>query len=166
MDTSFEFSSFLSSTELSEAGFSENEKRTRTDPQLLKAIPRPDLFSVLSSLGEEARDKLENILKEYDDLFMKNKSDIGRCKIAKHKIELEPEAVLHRKGARRMSPDKAAKANQEVQNLLALGLIQPSYSSWASGIVMVKNKSGELRFCCDFCPLNDVTMKDALPCPE
>ena len=97
---------------------------------------------------------------------MKNKTDIGRCKIAKHKIELEPEAIPHREGARRMSPDKAAKANQEVQNLLALGLIQPSYSPWASGIVMVKKKSGELRFCCDFRPLNDVTVKDAFPLPR
>ena len=65
-----------------------------------------------------------------------------------------------------MSPDKAAKANQEVQNLLAFGLIQSSYSPWASGIVMVKMKSGELRFCCDFRPLNDVTVKDAFPLPR
>ena len=65
-----------------------------------------------------------------------------------------------------MSPDKAVKANQEVQNLLALGLIQPFYSPWASGIVMVKKKSGELRFCCDFRPLNDVTVKDAFPLPR
>ena len=168
LDTSSEFSSFaqnfLSSTEPSEMGLSENEKRKRTDPQLLKPIPGPDLSSVLSSWGEGARDKLASVLNEYDDLFMKNKSDIGRCKIAKHRIE--PEAIPHREGARRMSPDKAAKANQEVQNLLALGLIQPSYSPWASGIVMVKKKSGELRFCCDFRPLNDVTVKDAFPLPR
>ena len=170
LDTSSEFSSFaqnfLSSTEPSEIGLSENEKRRRTDPQLLKPIPGPDLSSVLSSWGEGARDKLASVLSEYDDLFMKNKSDIGRCRIAKHRIELEPEAIPHREGARRMSPDKAAKANQEVQNLLALGLIQPSYSPWASGIVMVKKKSGELRFCCDFRPLNDVTVKDAFPLPR
>ena len=82
MDTSSEFSSFaqnfLSSTEPSEAGLSDNEKRKRTDPQLLKAIPGPDLSSVLSSWREEARNKLETILNEYEDLFMKNKSDIGR----------------------------------------------------------------------------------------
>ena len=170
LDTSSEFSSFaqnfLSSTEPSEMGLSENEKRKRTDPLLLKPIPGPDLSSVLSSWGEGARDKLASVLSEYDDLFMKNKSDIGRFKIAKHRIELELEAIPHREGARRMSPDKAAKANQEVQNLLALGLIQPSYSPWASGIVMVKKKSGELRFCCDFRPLNDVTVKDAFPLPR
>ena len=93
---------------------------------------------------------------------MKNKSDIGRCRIAKHRIELEREAIPHREGARRMSPDKA---NQELQILLALGLIQPSYSLWASGIVMVKRQSGELCFCCDR-PLNDVTVKDAFPLPR
>ena len=68
------------------------------------------------------------------------KADIGRCQIAKHRIELEPEAIPHKEGAKRMSPDKTAEANQEVWNLLALGLIQPFYSPWASGIVMVKKK--------------------------
>ena len=144
-----EFSSFaqnfLSSTEMSEEELSENEKPARTDPQLLKPIPGPDLSSVLSFWGEGTRDQLASNLNEYDDLFMKHKADIGRCKIAKHRIELEPEAIPHREGARRMSPDKAAKANQKVRNLLVLGLIQPSYSPWACRIVMVKKKSGELH---------------------
>ena len=52
---------------------------------------------------------------------MKHKAVIGRCKIAKHRIELEPEAITHREDARRMCPDKAVKANQKVQNLLASG---------------------------------------------
>ena len=97
---------------------------------------------------------------------MKRKADIGCCTIAKHTIEVEPGAVPHREGARRMSPEKAERANQEVRSLLALGMIQPSLSPWASGIVMVKKKSGELRFCCDFRPLNEVTIKDAYPLPH
>ena len=67
---------------------------------------------------------------------MKNKADIRRCKRAKHRNELELEAMPHREGARRMSPE----AIQNVQNLVTLGLIQPSYSLWATGIVMVKEK--------------------------
>ena len=101
-----------------------------------------------------------------NNLFKKHKADIRRCTIAKHRIELEPDAIPHREGAKLMSPDKAGKANQEVRNLLALGLIQPSHSTWASGIVMVKKKTGELRFCCDFRPLSDVTVKNAFPLPR
>ena len=55
-DTSSELSSFaqnfLSSTEMSEKGLPENEKRERSDPQLLTAIPGSDLFSVLSFWGK------------------------------------------------------------------------------------------------------------------
>ena len=97
---------------------------------------------------------------------MKRKADIGRCTIAKHTIEVDPGAVPHREGARRMSPEKAERANQEVRSLLALGMIQLPLSPWESGIVMVKKKSGELRFCCDFRPLNEVTIKDAYPLPR
>ena len=116
--------------------------------------------------GPAASDTLTKLLKEFDDLFMKYKADIGKCKIAKHPVEVEPGAVPQREGARRMSPDKAERANQEVRDLLALGMIQPSLSTWASGIVMVKKKSGELRFCCDFRPPNEVTIKDAYPLPR
>ena len=97
---------------------------------------------------------------------MKHKADLGRCKTLQHFIDLEPEVNPHREGARRTTPDKALKVNEEVRHLLALGMIKPSYSPWASGIVMVKKKDGEMRFCCDFRPLNDSTIKDAYPLPR
>ena len=96
----------------------------------------------LKTWGQSARDSLNNTLAEFDDLFVKHKSDIGCCTKAKHPVELEPGATLHCEGARRMSPDKAERANQEVRNLLALGMIEPSLSPWATGIVMVKKKNG------------------------
>ena len=159
---------FLSSTDPSEEGLSEREIRKRTDPDLLAPIPGPEtqLEEVQKLWGQTVRDSLNNILTEFDDLFMKHKADIGRCTIAKHPVELEPGAVPHREGARRMSPEKVERVNHEVRNLLALGMIQLLLSPWASGIVMVKKKNGELRFCCDFCPLNAVTIQDAYPLPR
>ena len=158
---------FLSLTDPSEAGreIRKREIRKRTDPDLLAPIPGPDsqLQEVKKLWGASACESLGNILNEFDDLFMKRKA---ADTIAKHTIEVEPGAVPHREGARRMSPEKAERANQEVRSLLALGMIQPSLSPWASGIVMVKKKSGELRFCCDFRPLNEVTIKDAYPLPR
>ena len=159
---------FLSSTDPSEAGLSEREIRKRTDPEPMAPIPGPDsqLQEVKNLWGASACESLGNILNEFDYLFMKHKADIGRCTIAKHTVELEPWAVPHREGARRMSPKKGERANQEVQNLLALGMIQPSLFPWASGVVMVKKKNGELPFCCDFRPLNEVTINDAYHLPR
>ena len=45
-------------------------------------------------------------------------------------------------------------------------MIQPSLSPWDSGIVMVKKKNGELRFCCDLRTLNEVTVNDANSLPR
>ena len=99
---------FLSSTDPSEEGLSEREIRKRTDPDLLAPIPGPEsqLEEVQKLWGQTARDSLNNILTEFDDLFMKHKGDIGRCTIAKNPVELEPGATPHREGGRRMSPDK------------------------------------------------------------
>ena len=83
---------------------------------------------------------------------MKYKAGIFKCKTAKNPLEVEPWDVPHREGVRRLSPKKAERANQEVSNLLALGMIQPSLSPRACGTVLVKNKNGELRFCCNFTP--------------
>ena len=135
LDSSSEYSSssefeFLSSTEPSELGLSEREIKKRTDPALMAPIPGPEaqLDEVRGLWGSTASDTLSKLLNEFDDLFMKFKADIGKCKIAKHPVEVEPGAIPHREGARRMSPDKAERANQEVRDLLALGMIQPSLS--------------------------------------
>ena len=151
----------LSSTDPSEEGLSEREIRKRTDPELMAPVPGPDsqLQKVKDLWGASASESLGNILQVFDDLFMKHKADIGRCTIANHPAPYHP-------GARRMSPEKAERANQDVRNLLALRTIQPSLSPWASGTVMAKKKSGELRFCCDFRPLNEVTIKDAYSLPR
>ena len=162
LSSSSEFE-FLSSAHPTEEGLSEREVRKRTDPELMAPVQGPEsqLKEVQNLWGLKASASLENNLAEFDDLFMKHKADIGRCTIAKHPVEIEPDAVPHREGARRMSLEI-----QGVRNLLALGVIQPSLSPWASGIVMVKKKNGELRFCCDFRPSNEVTVKDAYPMPR
>ena len=56
--------------------------------------------------GQTARNSLNNILTEFDDLFMKHKADF-----AKHKVEVEPGATHHREVARRIPRDKAERAN-------------------------------------------------------
>ena len=50
--------------------------------------------------------------------------------------------------------------------MLALGVIEPSNSPFASPIVLVKKPDGSNRFCADFRKVNRVTIFDAEPIPD
>ena len=111
-------------------------------------------------------DRLRQVLLDNASVFAKNKADVGRCNFVEHRIDLEPDATPHHEGARRMSPLKAEKANEEVRHLLSLDLIEPSFSPWACGVMIAKKKGNQLRFCCDFRFLNAKTIRDAYPLPR
>ena len=52
--------------------------------------------------------------------------------------------------------------DEEVNLMLAEGVIEPSDSPWSSPVVLAKKKEGKYRFCIDFVKLNQVTEKDAV----
>ena len=136
-------------------GLQEEVKRTLPDIERLKERLNLELFR-----------ELERLLKEFEPIFQQGKADFGRCSVAEHEINLEPGAVPWKEGPRKMTPFLTEKANEEIRMLIELGLIELSYSPWASGIVMAKKKGNQLRMCCDFRNLNAQTVKDAFPFPR
>ena len=58
------------------------------------------------------------------------------------------------------------ESNKQIEDMLDNGIISPSTSPWASPIVLVRKKSGELRFCIDYRRLNQITRNDAHPLPR
>jgi len=49
---------------------------------------------------------------------------------------------------------------KELDNMLKLGIIEPSTSSYSSPIVVVRKPDGSNRVCVDFSKLNKVTVVD------
>lgn len=67
---------------------------------------------------------------------------------------------------RRLSVLEKEKLHVIIEDLLARGIIRPSQSEYASPIVMVKKKNGEMRLCVDYRDLNKATVKDNFPIPH
>ncbi|KAL2082790.1 hypothetical protein ACEWY4_022608 [Coilia grayii] len=62
-----------------------------------------------------------------------------------------------------MSPIKQAIVKDQVQEVLAAGIIKPSHSGWSSPVVLVPKKDGGYRFCIDYRRLNKLTESDVFP---
>ena len=67
----------------------------------------------------------------------------------------------------RIPPMSAREAEDEIlDEMLLSGVIEPSTSSWASPVCLVKKKDGTYRFCIDYRRVNAVSKKDAYPIPN
>ena len=54
---------------------------------------------------------------------------------------------------------------EDVLSMEASGVVVKSNSQWISEPVLVVRKDGEIRFCVDYRPLYEVTVKDQYPMP-
>ena len=68
--------------------------------------------------------------------------------------------------ARRLPPDKLAAAKAEFRNMMDMGIIRPSNSSWSSPLHIVPKPDGSFRPCGDYRRVNDVTDMDRYPIPH
>ena len=56
------------------------------------------------------------------------------------------------------------ESEKQIKEMLENGVIKPSTSPWSSPIVLVQ-KNGDMRFCVDYCKLNEITVSDSHPLP-
>ena len=65
-----------------------------------------------------------------------------------------------------IAPPLLEEVQENLQDMLDRGAIQPSKSPWCNAIVLVRKKDGTLWFCIDFRKLNARTKKDSFPLPH
>ncbi|KAL0192560.1 hypothetical protein M9458_010856, partial [Cirrhinus mrigala] len=89
----------------------------------------------------------------------------GQTHVLHHDIRTPPGVIVRQRPYR--VPEAHRQAIEEkVQQMLKLGVTEPSRSPWSSPIVMVPKPDGTLRFCNDFRRLNEVSEFDGYPMPR
>ena len=123
----------------------------------------PD-FHIEPSLSAAQQQQIRALLKE--DYFSSDSRPFGRSKHVTHKITLLPNARPIHRHPKPMSPLERELVRKQVDEYLRLGIIRPSSSPWANRVVIAPKKDGESRFCVNYRPLNDQTVKDKWPLPN
>ena len=122
---------------------------------------QPPLPENLSPLQQQ---QLNELFKEFQDVFSQGDDDLGNTPLLEHGIETHGPPLCQ--PYRRQNPAVRREEMMQVQQMLSSNVIRPSNSPWASPVVMVRKKDGSLRFCVDFRQLNAATIKDAHPLPR
>src|SRR5256884_523341 len=110
-------------------------------------------------------EKSKGLLQKNEDIFIKGKYEVGRTNVVKHTIDTGDEKPIKQR-ARRLSVKEKELEKEHIEEMLKKGIIRKSKSSWASSIVFVQKKGGEMRFCVDYRKLNKITKKDNHPLPR
>ncbi|KAJ9524163.1 hypothetical protein QJQ45_004934 [Haematococcus lacustris] len=83
-----------------------------------------------------------------------------------HTIPLEPGNRPPATPMYRLGKPEHDELKQQIHDLLAKGMIEPSSSPYAAPVLFGQKKSGELRMCIDYRQLNKITLRDQYPLPR
>jgi len=116
-------------------------------------------------LPHDTVEGLKELLYDHRETSASSSSDLGFCPLVEHDIDTGDARPIKQSLCR--PPLAAREAEDEIlDEMLATGVIEPSISSWASPVCLVKKKDGTFRFCIDYRRVNAVSKKDAYPIPD
>lgn len=111
------------------------------------------------------KDKLVDLIEKYNSVFSRHSLDCGEASEFCHRIRLTADRPF-RLPYRRISPAHYQKLKETLDDMEEKEIIRKLSSEYASPLVLVWKKSGDLHICTDFRWLNARTVKDAHPLPH
>ena len=105
-------------------------------------------------LTREQQARLIDVIYDHTEVFSLFDRDLGFCDILKHSIPTttdKPVYLPHRQ----IPVQLQSEVRKCLDNWLKQGIIHPSKSPYASQVVIVRKKTGEICLCVDFRKLND-----------
>lgn len=109
--------------------------------------------------------KLKDLLDGNMDVFAKSLEDLQGTDLTQHTIHTTTEVPI-RQRCYRHSAEAKREIDSQVEQMLKAEVIEPSQAVWGSPVVLVKKKSGEIRFCVDFRKINKITIPINFPLPN
>ena len=105
------------------------------------------------------RQRYEQLLIKYHDVFSRSKQDLGRSNTLQHEIQLKSNEPVYVKQFK--IPDAHREViEKHVKEWIALGIVEPARSRYNSPMFCVGKKDGTLRLVQDFRALNAASMDD------
>jgi len=103
-----------------------------------------------------------DILEEFQDVF----TDVpALTTLGEHSITLTTDEPVHSKPYPQPHAMQET-VDKELENMLQMGIIEPSTSPYTSPIVVVIKADGSNRVCVDYRKLNKITVFDPEPMPQ
>jgi predicted aspartyl protease len=130
------------------------------NPHLRKMIEQ-----LPTELTTEQRQEALDLVSDFLGSFSKSEFDIGRTDLIPHSIDTGNHRPI-KEQLRRFPLAHLEFLDAHVDKMLEHKIIEPSNSPWASNLVLVTKKNGDLRVCVDYRRLNSLTVKDAYPVPR
>lgn len=134
-----------------------NEWHFSSEPVLVNTIEHLKGQKLLTPLEKM---RLDAVIERNISLMGKN---LGCTNRVEHVIVTNSSPIKQR--YYRVNPIVQGQINKELDEMLRLGIVEPSNSPWSSPILLVKKKDGSFRFCVDYRKLNSVTVRDSYPLP-
>ena len=116
-------------------------------------------------MTHEQQSHFINIIYDHPEVFSLHDEDLGFCDEIKHTIPMtsdRPVYLLHHT----IPPQLLGEVYKCLDTWLRQGIIRPSQRPYASQVVIVQKKSGEIRLCMDYQKLNSIMVRDAFPLPR
>ena len=118
-----------------------------------------------AALTQSQKQDYEVLAFIFKDVIAENPKAPGQVKGIVHRIDFDEskDTTPWQEYIRTGSPAEEALKEQEEEEMLRNGIVEPGFGPFANNIVMVKKQDGTPRFCIDFRRLNDISRRDAFP---
>ena len=106
-----------------------------------------------------------DLIYDHPEVFSLHDEDLRFCNWIKHTIPImmdKPVYLAHHT----IPPQLQGEVYKCLDTWLQQGIIRPSQSPYASQVVIVWKKTGEIHLCLDYHKLNSITVRDAFPLPR